>query len=52
MKKKKLSVAALQDFHRACTQWAPKSLEDKPEETSGTMTNKEGGISHGAFSGT
>jgi carbamoyl-phosphate synthase large subunit len=52
MKKKKLSVRSLQDFHRACTQCGLKTLEEKPEETSGATTDKEAKVSHGAFSGT
>jgi hypothetical protein len=52
MKKKKLSVQALQDFHRACAQCTLKTLEDKPKEASGTTTDKEAEASHGALSGT
>jgi hypothetical protein len=51
MKKKKLSVRALQDFHRACAQCAPKTLEEKSKETS-TTADKEAEVSHGALSGT
>jgi carbamoyl-phosphate synthase large subunit len=51
MKKKKLSVRALQDFHRACVQCAPKTLEEKSKETS-TTADKEAEVSHGALSGT
>jgi carbamoyl-phosphate synthase large subunit len=52
MKKKKLSVRALQDFHRAFTQCAPKTLGEKPKETSVTMKDKGAEVSHGVFSRT